>query len=113
MAKKHELLGKETKVTFKHWKASGSTYRRHTKSGFKGSKWEGHHVVPGTSMEQSLENFLKDKHEGYPKALANITNWDLNKEYNLGIEVLSFKEILCKTMVIPDKFKPLESAGNG
>jgi hypothetical protein len=38
---------------------------------------------------------------------------DLNKEYNLGIEVLSFKEILCKTMVIPDKFKPLESAGNG
>jgi hypothetical protein len=86
MAKKHELLGKETKVTFKHWKASGKTYRNNTTSGFKGSKWEGHHVVPGTSMEQSLETFLDgktDNREGYQKALANFTNWDLNEEYNM------------------------------
>ena len=34
---------------------------------------------------------------------------DLNKEYNLGIRVLTFKEILCEMMVIPDKFKPAEA----
>lgn len=33
---------------------------------------------------------------------------DLNKEYNLGVKVLSFKEIICETMIIPDKFKPVE-----
>ncbi len=33
---------------------------------------------------------------------------DLNKQYNLGVKVLSFKEILTEIMVIPDKFKPLE-----
>jgi Fe-S oxidoreductase len=33
---------------------------------------------------------------------------DLNKEYNLGIKVLSFKEIICETMIIPDKFQPVE-----
>jgi Fe-S oxidoreductase len=30
---------------------------------------------------------------------------DLNKEYNLGIKVMTFKEILCKMMVIPDGLK--------
>jgi hypothetical protein len=86
MGKKHELLGKYTEVTFKHWKASSSTYRRHTKSGFKGTKWEGHHVVPGTSMEQSLETFLATKAEtgdGYNKALSYFTHWDLNHAPNM------------------------------
>lgn len=81
MAKKHELLEKYKDVTFKHWK--DTTYRKHTNSGFKGSKWQGHHVIPGTSMEQSLEAFLKGKHEGYGKALANFTNWNLNQDYNM------------------------------
>ncbi|MBF0398264.1 MAG: (Fe-S)-binding protein [Desulfobacterales bacterium] len=31
---------------------------------------------------------------------------DLNKEYNLGIHVVSFKELLCEMMIVPDKFKP-------
>ena len=81
MAKKHELLEKYKDVTFKHWK--DTTYRNHTKSGFKGSKWQGHHVVPGTSMEQSLDIFLEDKHDGYKNALANFTNWNLNQDYNM------------------------------
>ena len=32
---------------------------------------------------------------------------DLNKEYNLGVKVLSFKEIITESMIIPDKFKPV------
>lgn len=31
---------------------------------------------------------------------------DLNKEYDLGIKVLSFKELIVEMMVIPDKFIP-------
>ena len=30
---------------------------------------------------------------------------DLNKEYNLDIKVLSLKEVICESMVVPDKFK--------
>lgn len=33
---------------------------------------------------------------------------DLNKEYNLGVKVVSFKELICEAMIIPDKFKPLD-----
>jgi Fe-S oxidoreductase len=36
---------------------------------------------------------------------------DLNKEYNLGVKVMSFKEILVEVMVIPDKYKPLLEEG--
>jgi len=31
---------------------------------------------------------------------------DLNEEYNLGVKVVSFKEVICDLMVIPDTFKP-------
>jgi Fe-S oxidoreductase len=31
---------------------------------------------------------------------------DLNKEYELGVKVVSFKELIAESMVIPDKFKP-------
>ena len=31
---------------------------------------------------------------------------DLSKEYELGIKVVSFKELITESMVIPDKFKP-------
>ncbi len=34
---------------------------------------------------------------------------DLNKEYELGIKVMSFKEIITESMIIPDKYKPVES----
>ena len=34
---------------------------------------------------------------------------DLNKEYDLGIKVLSFKEVLCEIMVIPPHLQPEES----
>jgi len=34
---------------------------------------------------------------------------DLNKEYNLGIKVIQFKEIITEAMIIPDKFKPVET----
>lgn len=33
---------------------------------------------------------------------------DLNKEYKLGVKVVSFKELICETMIIPDKFRPDE-----
>jgi Fe-S oxidoreductase len=32
---------------------------------------------------------------------------DLNKEYNLDINVLSLKEVICESMLVPDEFKPL------
>lgn len=31
---------------------------------------------------------------------------DLNKEYNLGVKVVSFKEVICEAMIIPDQFMP-------
>ncbi len=31
---------------------------------------------------------------------------DLDKEYNLGVKVMSFKEIICESMIIPEKFQP-------
>ncbi len=34
---------------------------------------------------------------------------DLNKEYNLGVKVIQFKEIITEAMIIPDKFKPVET----
>jgi Fe-S oxidoreductase len=34
---------------------------------------------------------------------------DLSKEYDLGVKVLSFKEIITEAMIIPDKFKPVEA----
>lgn len=33
---------------------------------------------------------------------------DLNEEYGLDVKVVSFKEIICKLMIIPDKFKPAQ-----
>ena len=33
---------------------------------------------------------------------------DLNKEYNLGIKVVSFKEVITEAMIVPEKFKPVE-----
>ncbi len=33
---------------------------------------------------------------------------DLNKEYELGVKVLSFKEIICESMIIPERFQPPE-----
>jgi Fe-S oxidoreductase len=33
---------------------------------------------------------------------------DLNKEYELGVKVVSFKEIITELMVIPEQFQPME-----
>ena len=33
---------------------------------------------------------------------------DLNKEYELGVKVLSFKEIITESMIIPEQFQPLD-----
>jgi hypothetical protein len=30
---------------------------------------------------------------------------DLNKEYDLGVKVLSFKELIVESMIVPEKFK--------
>ncbi len=35
---------------------------------------------------------------------------DLNKEYQLGVKVMSLKEIICERMVIPEKFQPSDDA---
>ena len=34
---------------------------------------------------------------------------DLNKEYNLGIKVVQFKEVITEAMIIPEKFRPVET----
>lgn len=34
---------------------------------------------------------------------------DLNKEYELGVKVLTFKEIITETMIVPEKFMPVEN----
>ncbi len=34
---------------------------------------------------------------------------DLSKEYDLGVKVLSFKDIICESMIIPEKFQPVET----
>ena len=34
---------------------------------------------------------------------------DLDKEYNLGIKVVQFKEVITEAMIIPEKFKPVET----
>ncbi len=31
---------------------------------------------------------------------------DLDKEYGLGVKVMSFKEIICESMIVPEKFQP-------
>jgi len=33
---------------------------------------------------------------------------DLNKEYELGVKVLSFKEIITESMIVPERFQPLD-----
>ncbi len=33
---------------------------------------------------------------------------DLNKEYKLGVKVISFKELIIESMIVPDKFKVVE-----
>ncbi len=30
---------------------------------------------------------------------------DLSDEHGLGVEIISFKEIICESMIVPDKFK--------
>ncbi len=34
---------------------------------------------------------------------------DLNKEYDLGIKVVHFKEAITEAMIVPEKFKPMET----
>jgi len=38
---------------------------------------------------------------------------DLDKEYNLGIKVVQFKEVITEAMIIPEKFRPVETADEG
>jgi Fe-S oxidoreductase len=34
---------------------------------------------------------------------------DLNKKYELGLRVVSFKELIVESMIIPDEMRPAES----
>jgi Fe-S oxidoreductase len=38
---------------------------------------------------------------------------DLNKEYDLGVKVVSFKEVITEAMIIPEKFQPIEKDDEG
>ncbi len=38
---------------------------------------------------------------------------DLNKEYDLDVKVLSFKEIITESMIIPEKFQPVDEEEEG
>lgn len=38
---------------------------------------------------------------------------DLNKEYDLNVRVLSFKEIITETMIVPEKFQPVDEEEAG
>lgn len=33
---------------------------------------------------------------------------DLSKEYDLGVKVMTFKEVLCEIMIVPEKFRPTD-----
>ena len=35
---------------------------------------------------------------------------DLSKEYELGVKVKQFKELITETMIIPEEFQPKEEA---
>jgi len=60
-----------------------SSYANNTKKGFRGDYWNSHHVLPCTSLRQSLTQFLKPKQLYYKRALGRFTNWDVNENYNL------------------------------
>ena len=38
---------------------------------------------------------------------------DLNKEYDLGVNVVSFKEVITEAMIVPEKFRPVEADDDG
>ncbi len=34
---------------------------------------------------------------------------DLNTEYNLGVKVIQFKEVISEAMIVPEKFRPVDT----
>lgn len=57
-------------------------YRKSCKSGFKGAKWDAHHVLPQTSIETSVGQFKGDKRR-YLRDVKYITKWEINKPGNM------------------------------
>lgn len=63
--------------------ARSSNYAKNCASGFQGDYHNAHHVIPCTSINNSLYTYLDKKPVAYNKALARFTKWDVNAEYNL------------------------------
>lgn len=57
-------------------------YRDACKAGFKGARWDAHHVIPQTSIEQSSGSFKGDK-QRYVRDVKYITKWVINNEGNM------------------------------
>jgi len=60
-----------------------SGYAKDCASGYQGNYHNAHHVVPCTSIQKSLKEYLSKKPYSYNKALARFTKWDVNAEPNL------------------------------
>jgi hypothetical protein len=60
-----------------------SNYAQNCGDGFQGNYHNAHHIVPCTSIQQSLRDYLDTKPYTYNKALARFTDWNVNLGYNL------------------------------
>ncbi len=57
-------------------------YRKSTKDGFLGARWEAHHVIPYTALDKSILDQPKDLQE-YIDDVKWITDWSLNDPANM------------------------------
>ena len=57
-------------------------YRATCGSGFKGARWDAHHLIPQTSIEQSSGSFKGDK-KRYINDVKYITKWVINNQGNM------------------------------
>jgi hypothetical protein len=81
MGTNHEYFNDTEPTTFVVHRKSG--YAKNTVKGFRGDYWNSHHVLPCTSLQKSLDKFLKGKAIHFKQALGRYTNWNVNNEYNL------------------------------
>jgi hypothetical protein len=59
-----------------------SDYRGSCSTGFKGVKWDAHHVIPQTAIVQSIDEQKAQKRR-YIAAVQWITDWNINRSVNL------------------------------
>lgn len=57
-------------------------YRKSTGDGFKGARWEAHHVIPQTSLKKSIAEQSKSL-QSYIEDVQYITKWAINNPDNM------------------------------